>query len=87
MPLKTIDAVETRKERLIILPNQSFIGQQIRQYVYVVGDKKIRINSDVILEIVEKYTTDQNGNDVHKIKMNGNGEIFVDDSGLAKILA
>lgn len=78
-----------------ISPNNSFVerkrpinyyaGTYIREYVTL--GKKLKVDPNVIQEIVEKFTQAGDNSDIHKIRLSNGNEILVNDAGLAQVEA
>lgn len=83
MALKTIDADKNYVIRE--MPMNYYMSQYIRQYV--VSGKKLRVNADIIIEIVEKFTKAGDNTDLHRVRLTNNTEFYVDDAGLSQLTA
>jgi hypothetical protein len=82
MALKVIDADKNFNERL--RPINYYVGSYIREYV--ASGKKLRVNPDTIIEIVEKFTkAGDNTTDLHKVRLTGGSEFYVNDDGLNQL--
>jgi hypothetical protein len=78
MALKEISKTNIRKE--IIVP-----GTVIRKYVS--ADFKERLNSDLIMRILESVGIDAGGNIIHKIIFQDGKSLFVTQAGLNQALS
>lgn len=76
--LKQVDKVNVRKE--VINPSTGL-------KLYITGDYEQRVNVDLILKILQDYGIDAGGNKIHRIIFNNNKDLFVNDAGLAQVLA
>ena len=80
MPLTVLPKENTRVPQKIgrgpEFPPGSFIVR------YVTGKNDMRINKDLIMEILESVGIDVGGDPIHKVRINGGAEIFVDNAGL-----
>lgn len=80
MPLTVLPKENTRVPKKIgrgpEFPPGSFIVR------YVTGKNDMRINKDLIVEILESVGIDVGGNPIHKVKTTGGGEVIVDNAGL-----
>jgi len=84
MALKTIDADKNFNEKL--RPINYYVGSYIREYV--ASGKKLKVNPDIIIEIVEKFTkAGDNTTDLHKVRLSNGSEFYVDDAGLTQLTA
>ncbi len=54
---------------------------------YVTGKNDRRINKEMIMEILESVGIDTGGNVFHKVRIAGGAEVYVDDAGLAIVVA
>ena len=54
---------------------------------YVTGKSDVRINKDLIIEILESVGIDIGGDPIHKVRYTGGSEVIVDNAGLAIITA
>jgi len=64
-------------------PLNYYLGQFIREYV--VFGKKLRVDPNLIQEIVEKFTKAGDNTDLHKVKLSNGNEILVNDAGLSEL--
>jgi hypothetical protein len=82
MALKVIDADKNFR------PIREIIKPELPQYIiyYVASGKKLRLDPTFIIEIVEKFTK-AGDQDLHKVRLQGNVEVFLNDAGLSDLLA
>lgn len=54
---------------------------------YVTGKNDMRINKEMIMEILESVGIDVGGAPIHKVRISGGAEVLVDNAGLAIVVA
>ena len=81
LTLKEISSNNSFVEKL--RPINYYAGKYISEYVTL--GKKLRVDPNVIQEIVEKFTKAGDNSDLHKIKLSNGKEILVNDAGLLEL--
>jgi hypothetical protein len=85
MTLTTIPKENVRVPKKFVGGPSLAPGQVIIKYV--TSEKKIRINRDLITQILESVGIDVGGNVFHKVRLSGGSEIFVDNAGRDLLVA